>query len=486
MSYTKMFIGGDLSGIQKFLYNISSKKAAVSLKGRSFFLQQFMEKTSENLCEELKRTGSQAVETIYCSGGKFYMLADITAKTVETVNQFAKTTQMELWREHQGQLGICICCTPYSENKDGSVNAGGKENQKPGCLWAIVNNEFARQKNQKYKELLVQDYESFFCPIQIGGKPKVCVITGVESDECVRMLLDEKDDEESYVLPSVRQQIQLGESLRDQQHFRSFEDYADNTYLGILRMDVDGLGQRFIKGFDTIAEYRKFSTRLTDFFGKQVESMQKKDAFRDYLNIIYSGGDDLFVVGRWDKIIDFADLIQTETANAFYRDGITISGGMAIVHPKYPIAKAAEMAGIAEDMSKAFHGGEKNAFHFLGKTVSWNKEFDYVKRFKDEFIQLISKYKMSKGILHKIMLYASLADNNKTMAANGQNEDYSYIWHMSYYLTRMIDRENKEEVKAFCKNLRDHELMGNNGRNLELMAVAARWAEMILRGILDE
>lgn len=27
-----LFIGGDISGIQKFIYNISSKKAAVSLK----------------------------------------------------------------------------------------------------------------------------------------------------------------------------------------------------------------------------------------------------------------------------------------------------------------------------------------------------------------------------------------------------------------------------------------------------------------------
>lgn len=29
-----LFVGGDLSGIQKFLYNITSRKAAVSLKGR--------------------------------------------------------------------------------------------------------------------------------------------------------------------------------------------------------------------------------------------------------------------------------------------------------------------------------------------------------------------------------------------------------------------------------------------------------------------
>ena len=40
--FNQLFVGGDLSGIQKFLYNISSKKAAVSLKGRSDYLRQRM------------------------------------------------------------------------------------------------------------------------------------------------------------------------------------------------------------------------------------------------------------------------------------------------------------------------------------------------------------------------------------------------------------------------------------------------------------
>ena len=35
--YNKLFVGGDLSGIQKFLYNITSRHASVSLKGRSAF-----------------------------------------------------------------------------------------------------------------------------------------------------------------------------------------------------------------------------------------------------------------------------------------------------------------------------------------------------------------------------------------------------------------------------------------------------------------
>ena len=74
--YKHLFVGGDLSGIQKFLYNISSKKAAVSLKGRSFFLQQYMENVCAKIEEAAKNNGAKDTEVIYNSGGKFYLITD--------------------------------------------------------------------------------------------------------------------------------------------------------------------------------------------------------------------------------------------------------------------------------------------------------------------------------------------------------------------------------------------------------------------------
>ena len=291
-----------------------------------------------------------------------------------------------------------------------------------------------------------------------------------------------RDDGEAYVLPSVYQQIQLGEERRRQEDFKTFEDYAGNTNLGFLRMDVDGLGKRLIVGFDSIRQYKLFSGRLVDFFENDILKIQGESIFRDYLNVIYSGGDDLFAVGRWDKVIDFAERIHTEMQDRFGNEGISISGGVAIVKPKYPISKAAELAGEAEDAAKSFRGGEKNAFHLLGKTVSWNQEFDYVKNFKEQFVSLIDNYGLSKGILHKLMLYSAIADQNKVRRREGKDEDFSYVWHISYYLTRYINRYNSNQpVCDFCRSLRDRELNYRNGRNLELIALAARWAELILK-----
>lgn len=479
--FKQLFVGGDLSGIQKFLYNISSKKAAVSLKGRSYYLRQLM----ENICMDIKQAaeanGAKTVEIIYKSGGKFYLLTDNTPQIVQAVETCAKQAKQKLWVEHKGQLGVNIIHAAFNENPDGTVDCQDAISQKPGYLWKMANAEFAHQKSQKFKDILTNSYQEFFEPIPVGGKPKVCSVTGVESLDCVKMPLENKE-EEMYVLPSVRQQIQLGEELRMQEGFKTFEEYAGETYLGILRMDIDRLGKRFITGFDSIDHYKAFSKRLVDFFEVETKKIQQESAFKPYLNIIYAGGDDLFVVGRWDKVIDFAERIHQETEKRFGSEGISISGGIAVVHPKFPISKAAELAGEAEDAAKQFRDGEKNAFCMLGKTVSWNQEFDYVKSFKEQFVTLIKQYDLSKGILHKLMLYSSIADRNKIRRKEGKTEDFSYIWHISYYLTRFMKRyESNLAVRDFCCSLRDREINYRDGRKLELIALAARWTELVLK-----
>ena len=479
--FNRLFVGGDLSGIQRFLYNISSKKAAVSLKGRSYYLRQLMENVCSDIKQAAEANGAKTTEVIYSSGGKFYLLTDNTPQIVQAVESCAKQAKQELWDKHKGQLGLNISYVAFNEHPDGTVDCQDAPRQKPGYLWKVVNAEFAHQKSQKFKNLLTESYQDFFEPILVGGKPKVCAITGIESPDCVKMSTDGKD-EEMYVLPSVRQQIQLGEELRRKESFKTFEEYAGNTNLGILRMDVDGLGKRFITGFDSISQYKAFSERLVEFFEKETEKIQQESVFQPYLNIIYAGGDDLFVVGRWDKVIDFAERIHQETKERFGSDGISISGGVAIVQPKFPIAKAAELAGDAESAAKQFCNGEKNAFCMLGKTVSWNQEFDYVKSFKQQFVTLIKEYDLSKGILHKLMLYSSIADRNKMLRKEGKAENFSYIWHISYYLTRFMKRyESNRVVCDFCRSLRDSEINYRDGRKLELIALAARWAELLLK-----
>lgn len=483
---TKLFVGGDLSGIQSFLYNISSKRAAVSLKGRSRYLSNYMAEACDELMAVAREAGSNELDRIYCGGGKFYLITDNTPAIQQAIDECARKIKKDLWKEHYGQLGINIAYAPFTENIDGTVNTPDGEKLRPGELWRKVNGIFAKQKNQKFKDLMAYDYDSFFKPIAIGDKPKVCAVTGIESEDCVEYTYKAPNGDETtmLVLPSVKKQIELGEDLSRDEGIKSFEGYAGDSYLGVLRMDVDGLGKRFITGFDSIKDYKSFSKRLVDFFENEIKKIRLEHEYKDFINVIYAGGDDLFIVGRWDKTIAMAKRIHDEVEKQFKSDGISISGGVAVVKPKFPIAKAAELAGKAEDAAKQFNNGKKNAFYFLGKTVSWDNEFDDVERKKEEFVDMIKKFDLSKSILHKLMLYASIADKNKQRIVDGKPQDFSYLWHASYYLTRYIKRyDNNKKVVEFVKNLRDKEITLNSGRNLQLIALAARWAELQLREI---
>ena len=342
-----------------------------------------------------------------------------------------------------------------------------------------MTEDFNAQKNTKFIEIISNEYESFFDVTNVG-KQRVCAITGIEDESCVP-LDDKGEDNKIFVLPSVREQVNLGKALRDKEKFKTFEDYAENSFLGVLRMDVDGLGKLFINGFPSMTEYKKFSGTLLEFFDNKVREIKSKAEFNEHINIIYAGGDDLFVIGHWGKVIEFADTVRIEFAKTVGEIGVTISGGVAIIKPKFPIAKAAEIAGEAEDAAKKFNNFEKNAFNMFGETVSWSKEFDYVKQFKQEFVDLISNYGMSRGILHKIIQYAITVRTNEQKAKQGVDEDYSYMWHSTYYLTRYIKRYDKvPEIKDFCKNLKNKEL-SSSSRKYTLLSVAARWAELELR-----
>ena len=566
-----LLLGGDLSGIQKFIYNIASRKAAVSLKGRSFYLQLLIDSIIQRIIQhpDIKATLGHVV---YSSGGKFYMLLPNTEKVKSAIKGLKGSIEQELWEQHHGQLVVNMDYVPFAYNVGGSgIDFENQKSQEIGLLWKALAEKLTSQKNQKFKNVLLNKYEDFFDVQEVGGNVKVCAVTGIESDKCVAINPKEKEEERTYVLKKVKEQADLGKTLKDadyivtyrsddsnkymknrvkidihsagihnylfdqleltdadadfrtitsadtcrvkrinNMHFlaaplkgngcsygfqfyggnkqaqkegrdKTFEELADGSYLGVLRMDVDNLGSIFIKGLPdkdkSFSAYSTLSFMLDYFFSGYLNTIREK--YKDDVNILYSGGDDVFAVGRWDKLIEFAADIRKDFAKFVGREDISISGGIAIVGDKFPIAKAAELAGEAEHNAKS-NSEAKNAFNMFGETISWKDDFGYVERFKKEFVDLIKNENLSKGILHKIKTYALMIKDNKEKVKRGKRDDMSYLWHTAYYLSRYMESHKKNQsVYAFCKNLRDKELLDT--RKYELMAVAARWAELELK-----
>lgn len=167
----------------------------------------------------------------------------------------------------------------------------------------------------------------------------------------------------------------------------SFEKLAKKSEginrIAVFRADVDNLADAFVNGFVsekygekymTISRTATFSRKMSMFFkyhinyilengefyivDKKKEDKGKKGKRNRNATIVYSGGDDVFVVGSWDDVVGFAVDLQ-KSLKEFSQDTLTISGGIGIYPAKYPINNMARLTGELEDCSKKYKEPEK-------------------------------------------------------------------------------------------------------------------------------
>lgn len=257
--------------------------------------------------------------------------------------------------------------------------------------------------------------------------------------------------------------------------------------LGVLRLDVDDLGIAFSSGFvsdkdkiednlryATLSRYADLSKDISMFFKVAINKICAGDltgcidfeerAFNIFgiakvkkrkVNIIYAGGDDLFLVGAWDEVLEVA--IDINRAFKQFTNGkLTLSAGMAMFSPTYPISKMAEIAGLLVQMSK--NRKDKNSIALFGMETNlkangqleckhiytWT-DFE-MKVCKEKMNYLLArlsfdgdkfnKLSVGKSLIYRLMDLIQLAD-----------EDKLNIARFAYVLARMQPKQDKDEQK---------------------------------------
>lgn len=257
--------------------------------------------------------------------------------------------------------------------------------------------------------------------------------------------------------------------------------------LGVLRLDIDDLGIAFSSGFvsdkdkiednlryATLSRYADLSKDISMFFKVAINKICAGDligcvdfeekAFNIFgiakapkrkVNIIYAGGDDLFLVGAWDEILEVA--IDINRAFKQFTNGkLTLSAGMAMFSPTYPISKMAEIAGLLVQMSK--NRKDKNSIALFGMETNlkangqleckhiytWT-DFE-MKVCKEKMNYLLArlsfdgdkfnKLSVGKSLIYRLMDLIQLTD-----------EDKLNIARFAYVLARMQPKQDKDEQK---------------------------------------
>lgn len=157
--------------------------------------------------------------------------------------------------------------------------------------------------------------------------------------------------------------------------------------IGCLRMDVDDFGELFSGELvkSGVAALSNLSRSMNLFFkgylneicgmnlgglsaedhpnsplditGKKSKALET-DNYR-YVSIVYAGGDDLFIVGAWDDVAELAFDINTCFREfSCSNPEVTLSAGVTLNKPKYPLYQMARTAKDAEEVAKANEWGK--------------------------------------------------------------------------------------------------------------------------------
>ena len=247
-------------------------------------------------------------------------------------------------------------------------------------------------------------------------------------------------------------------------------------WLGALRMDIDNLGTIFTEKLEnaTISRLATLSEAFRHFFEGYIPQLcreynKKRD--KEILELIYAGGDDLFLVGGWSALPEIAQNIRSEFHDFVTGDHVTLSGGIAIEHKKFPLYQFAERSGSEEDAAKSIDDN-KNAITFLQKPMKWEK-FAEVREWHQKFYNVLTgQDQLPRDILTRLSQIYSEKELKK----------HRWAWRSLYYFHRLQERYKYDDQKVFLRDLK-HELHHQDSSQFreELIHVITRWTALRIR-----
>lgn len=574
----------DISGIQSFIYTISSEGALKGLRSRSFYLEIILEHIVDRLVQQL---GLSRANVIYTGGGHAYVLLPNTEKAKEIISASMKNINSWFVENFGSSLYIAsafVACScndlinepheeePYSKvfrELSGKISAKkqrrytaeeikllnssshdsqGRECKVCGSIDMSVKGD--RMCNSCYRFSEISPYVTRADTVIVTTNAKL------ENDDAPFVRIPSLGEENNYLY--IMNKERARDILRDNEacvlnvygrnkmhtglHYAknlwtgtynykkgkftaSFEELASGATgikrLAVLRADVDNLGAAFVSGFirenatdiydrnkyQTLSRTATLSRQMSLFFkyyinlilekaGVEIEPFSLKGDYAPDFGegrravIVYSGGDDMFIVGAWDDVIEAA--VDLKRAFDKYSAGtLTFSAGIGIFPAKYPISRMAELTAQLEEAAKSF-SEEKNAVSLFGiesfirkgeyitealHTYKWDVFINDVVGDKLRLIQTyLSSFEESKGnsFLYKLMDYIGRVDEDRINIAriayllgrvapkdSGKRKIYNdfsqkiYAWSFNYEDRRQLltaiqiyvylNREGKEE-----------------------------------------
>lgn len=438
-------IKGDVSGIQDYIFNVSSKGAARTLHAHSKNVMKLEEKYLKALTERLENMNPKA----HKGGGGFHVILEKEA--AEGIEQVLNAFQQEINAE--------LKYAPISVR----LSYGFGEHFKDAWKSLRENNNTKRfQQYGKIEQPLFEElfdtfttketaFDDWLAPIELSSP----TIENQRWDaELIAIHKNQKGSNNEEAEPG---------KLIDFDGYASFaKERTETDFLGVLKMDVDSLGNLFgnCKSND---EFAALSGFFNEFFGKKnIENLlaQKLPGNHDrdwtyHQNIytVFAGGDDCFFIGSWDAILPFAQIIRSEFINQvkekLKRTDITLSAGIVLLDSKTPVVQLGKMA--EETLSKAKSRSVnsrtvKDGISLMNEIFSWD-EFEGILKHTDTLVGFLSDKKITRGLLEKIKKSSIGFESLQDRIKKRKKLPFDRVYKLKYYL-RDVKKEHIEEVET--------------------------------------
>jgi CRISPR-associated protein Csm1 len=390
-------------------------KLAKRLRGRSAIVSLLTDFSANIVLREL---GLPAWNLLFAGGGHFNVLLPDNAKTRERLKTIIPELDQEMLQMFGDKLQLVIAqveCKPDISTNAGYYfelldTENSKQKYRPfqsnlaGHFYpekkTIFNDELRKKKDERMEDFgRIFPAAKYLIEIQstasIKSKTNVnkalgCKIGGtwyglftcIDLDDLDRLLLANNQNilsiqvyslNSTDFIPTERKwekPVSFGfrfigkfvptkpDEKKEGDRPKNFEEIAASDedqieMINALRLDVDDLGCIFSKGLGdavSLASISALSREMHYFFSAYFDDLAR--AYEMY--VIYSGGDDAFVVGKWNKTIDFVMQLQADfkmfTCN---NPNMHFSAGIFMGKPHYPVGRFYRDAGRLQDEAKA-------------------------------------------------------------------------------------------------------------------------------------
>lgn len=473
-----LVITGNISGIQNFIYKVSSSEEAQKgmskrLRGRSLYLSLIIDAIANNLIVDLNLTQANI---LFCGGGKFTIIAANTKNTKDKLNELSYFINNEFIKRFNAEIYFTLeyveCCG--NDFKDfsyiiNSLNEKINETKKHkfynnlnelfniedeidythlcSVCGNLTDNIICKEceshenlgKNVANSDYLIKcfsnnnlnEFDVYFKLLNIGylflSSDSVVEVVNDIVGKCSKIEISRINDTNFLEFSNQIQFDNVSFSFtfiansvpKKDNEIMSFDEMSSDSIgsnkLGILKMDVDDLGLIFSKGL-TNRSLSRIST-LSSYLDMFFSGLINKIANEYNIYINYSGGDDLLVIGSYDNIIKFSLKFREEFKKwTCYNPSLNISGGISIVNPKFPISKAVQLSN--DNLSKSKKYG-KNKITIFDEILKWDTN-DFIKGSED-----ITIYG-----LNDLMGFTKYLENcvNNNYLSKGILYSFLYLW----------------------------------------------------------